>query len=106
MDVVNAEQAKIAEDGEIMLTEAGDAITGASVAVTRVQEDAPEITGVYRWVGAIDTATASAGLFSITTPATTSARFGAGVGTSDLAGSPASLHAQLGDASRPVLVVT
>lgn len=73
--------------------------------VQRVEETAPTIDGLPRYVGAIDPATPDAGAFSLTTPAVIVARFGAGVGTAAAGDRPGDLHGQLGDASRPRIVV-
>lgn len=71
----------------------------------RVQEATPTIDGFPRFVAALDAVTTNAGAFSLTASSVVSARFGAGVGTWALRDQPADLHSQLGDASRPLLVV-
>lgn len=73
----------------------------------RVEEDVSpaDFTGMNRFVAAIDTATADAGAFSLTATSVTRARFGAGVGMDSIHDRPVDLHRQLGDASRPRLVV-
>jgi hypothetical protein len=71
----------------------------------RVEEVTPEIAGFPRYVGAIDPVTVDAGAFSLTTTAVTRARFGAGVATYATKDKTADLHRQLGNASRPRLVV-
>jgi hypothetical protein len=72
----------------------------------RVQEDAAAYEGFPRWVASLDTATANAGSFSVTTPATTTARFGAGVATLVSRDRAADHHAQLCDASTARLVTS
>ncbi len=84
---------------------ASPSLVGSAVG-PRVEEPAAVIAGVFRWVGAMDAATADAGAFSITASSTTSARFGAGAATSNLLDTPSSQHAQLGDASRTAMVVS
>jgi len=71
----------------------------------RVEETAETILGFRRYVGAIDSAAANAGTFSVTAASVTSARFGAGVGTPVTRDRPHDLHRQLGDTSRPRQVV-
>lgn len=71
----------------------------------RVEETAAVLPTFLRFVAAVDTVTADAGAFSLTTPAVTSADFGAGVGTDNAHDRPFDLHRQLGDASRPVHLV-
>jgi hypothetical protein len=75
-------------------------------AVGRVQEDAAAIPGFYRYVGAIDPVATDGGTFSIATPAVNFARMGAGVGMWRTGDTTGAIHAQLSDASRPVLVVS
>lgn len=83
---------------------AGDSLVG-SAAVGRVQEDAPAIRGLYRWVGAVDPVSVDAGAWSLTGSSVTLARFGTGVGTAQLLDSAASQHSQLGDASIPLIAI-
>lgn len=73
-----------------------------------VQEASPAVglDGLFRFVGAIDTATVNASAFSSTASGVTTARFGAGVGTYAPRDGAFDLHNQLADASRPQLVVT
>jgi hypothetical protein len=78
-----------------------------STSIKRVEEvtAATELDGLYRFVAALDAATVNAGAFSSTAAATTTARFGAGVGTAATRSGTYDLHKQLRDASRPELVV-
>ncbi len=79
----------------------GTATTG------RVEENVSPaaLTGMSRFVAAIDPVTTNAGAFSVTAASATTARFGAGVGMDTARDRPVDLHRQLGDASRPRLVV-
>ena len=72
----------------------------------RVQEDAPKVDGFWRVIGAAEPVAVDAGSFSLTTPFVRTARFFAGVATDAFLDRPHSLHAQLGDASRPQMVVS
>ena len=72
----------------------------------RVQEDVAVIEGLFRWVAALDTATANAGSFSVTSPSVTRARFGAGLATEAILDSPPWQHRQLADASRQRIVTS
>lgn len=80
---------------------AGAAYTG------RVQEDASAsgLDGLFRFVAALDPVTVNTGAFSLTASGVTSARFGVGVGTAVIRDRPRDMHSQLGNASRPRLVV-
>lgn len=73
----------------------------------RVEEitAAADLDGMERFVAALDAVTANAGAFSLTATSVTRARFGAGVGMEAPLDRPVDLHRQLGDASRPRLVV-
>lgn len=71
----------------------------------RVEELAPVIDGAPRYIGSVDPVTANAGAFSLTAASVTMARFGAGFGAYSSRNRPAHLHGQLGDASRPKLVL-
>ena len=73
----------------------------------RIFEALPVIEGFPRFVGAIDGPVDTyPSLFSIiTTDAVNSARFGAGIGTSAFFDTPGDLYAQLGDVSRPTVVI-
>jgi hypothetical protein len=77
----------------------GTAISG------RVQEVTADIDAMYRWVGAVDPVTVSAGAFSVTASSVVTARMGAGIGTDELFDGPSSQHSQLGDASPAGIVV-
>lgn len=77
-----------------------------SATVGRVEELSPAVDGLARYVGAIDPVTPNAAAFSVTASSVTVARFGAGVGTAAPRDRTGDLHAQLGDASRPRIVVT
>lgn len=70
----------------------------------RVEETVPEFDSFPRTVFSLDAVTANAGAFSLTTPAVTSARFGAGVGTYLTRDTPSWVHRQVGDASRSEIV--
>lgn len=72
----------------------------------RVEETVPATAGFPRMIGAIDTVTADAGLFSLTATSVTTCRFGAGVGTEATNDRPSDLHRQLGDATRGEIVLT
>ena len=72
----------------------------------RVEEMAPALDSFPRWVASNDPVTTNAGSFSLTAASVTTARFGAGVGTWATQDRPSQQHWQLGDASRPSLVVT
>lgn len=74
--------------------------------VGRVEESSPAIEGLLRYVGATGAVTANAGAFSLTSALVTSARFGAGVGTTARRDRPADMHRQLADATRSRMVVT
>ncbi len=80
--------------------------TGTS-ATGRVEEATapPGLDGMFRFVAAIDPATVNTGAFSVTAASVTTARFGAGVGVDTTNDRPLDHHRQLGDASRPRLVV-
>lgn len=80
-------------------------ITGTASA-GRVEEAAPTIEGFPRFAVALDpVATADAGAFSMTSPAATTFRFGAGVATLKARDLPYDHHRQLADASRPMIVL-
>lgn len=82
--------------------------TPALVAVTRltrVEEAWPAVDGLRRYVGALGTVTPTASTFSAATASVSSARFGAGVGTSTIGDRTIDMHRQLCDISRPRLVV-
>ena len=78
-----------------------------TAAGARVEEVSPAVglDGLHRFVACIDPATADAGAFSVTAPSVTTARFGAGIGTYADLDRANDMHHQLGDASRPRLVV-
>ena len=82
---------------------AGTALTG------RVEElvAATGLDGLHRFVASLDTVSTNAGAFSVTATGVTTARFGAGIGlgVSTVLDRPSEMHEQLGDASRPRLVV-
>ncbi len=84
-----------------------DTIAPAGTANTgRIEEVRPANHGFMRWIAALDTVTANAGVFTLSSGSVTTARFGAGVGTYDVGDRPIEMHSQLGDASRPRMVVT
>lgn len=89
-------------DRRIRLT---DSPSPVGSAVSARVEESTTTSGFLRWVGSLDAVTADAGAFSVTASSVTTARFGAGVATSDLFDTPSSQHSQLGDSSVPVLVV-
>lgn len=72
----------------------------------RVEEMTPTTPSFPRMIAAIDPVTANAAQFSLTAASVTTARFGAGVATYKPKDRPSDLHRQLGDASRPVIVLT
>jgi hypothetical protein len=72
----------------------------------RVEEPAPAIDGMSRFVAALDRVTTDTGAFSVTAASTISARLGAGVGAQREGTWPDQLHRQLGDVSRPRIVVS
>ncbi len=76
------------------------------IAHTQRVEEAGGTQGLTRFVAGIDAVTTNAGTFSVATAAVTSTRLGAGVGTYDDWSHASALHFQLGDTSRPVLVVS
>lgn len=90
-------------DRRIRLTDSPSPV--GSAFSTRVEESTSVVSGFLRWVGSLDAATADAGAFSVTASSVTTARFGAGVATSELFDTPSSQHSQLGDSSVPVLEV-
>lgn len=72
----------------------------------RVEESSPAVAGLLRFVASVEAGTTTdAGAFSVSVPASSSAVFGAGAGTDNARDRPYDLHRQLGDASRPVLLV-
>lgn len=72
----------------------------------RVEESTPTFENFPRSVFSLDPVTTNAGSFSITATSVTTARFGAGVGTSARNDRPSDLHRQLGDASRAEIVIS
>lgn len=82
------------------------ALAGVATTTHRIEEPAPPVDGLPRFVAAFDPVTTNAGAFSLTTTASTVARFGAGAGSQVTGSWPDELNQQLGDASRPQIVVT
>lgn len=76
-----------------------------TVSPGRVAEMVPTFDGFPRTVFSLDEVTADAGAFSLTTASVTSARLGAGVGTWGPRDTPSWTHRQVGNASRPEIVV-
>lgn len=72
----------------------------------RIEETPPAMDSFPRFIAAIDPVTADGATFSLTSADVRSARFGAGIGTWDLGDRPIDMHRQMGDASRPRIVVT
>ncbi len=97
------ERQSVEIDRRIRLTDSPSPVGVAST--TRVEEVTPALAGFPRWIGSLDAVTVNAGAFSLTAVDATSARFGAGIGTSELRDGPADQHSQLGDSSIPELVV-
>jgi hypothetical protein len=87
----------------IRLTASPSPVGTASVG--RVEEVAPYLDGMPRFVAAGNPATTDASAFSLTTTGTREASFAAGVGTYALRDGPADMHVQLADTSTPSLVM-
>ena len=69
----------------------------------RAEETSAYIPGLFRFVTALVAMTSTSA--SVTSDTQTTAQFGAGVGTATATDRPVDYHAQLGDVSRPRLVV-
>ncbi len=82
------------------------ALLGVATATHRVEEPAPPIDGLPRYVAGLDPVTPNAGAFSVTTAARTVARFGAGAGHQLTGSWPDELNEQLGNDTWPQIVIT
>lgn len=72
----------------------------------RVEEVLPKIESFPRMISSFDAVTVDAGQFALVATSVISARFGFGVGTWGEKDTPSWTHRQIGDASRPAIVLT